>query len=98
MYKDDKLEGDWKCKVRRKTNRKMIQSVKQEGKQSGVLKKVGKKYFFLKKKIENFLLKYFFEKKIYFKTHPIHMTMHVSNAYWSGGICRHKKISGLNYH
>ena len=41
---------------------KMIQSVKQEGKQSGVWKKVGKKYFFWKKK-GNFILKYFFEKK-----------------------------------
>ena len=32
------------------TNWKMIQSVKQEGKQSGVWKKVGKKCFFEKKK------------------------------------------------
>ena len=72
------------------TNWKMIQSVKQEGKQSGVWKKVGKKYFFWKKK-GNFILKYFFEKKNYFKTHLIHMTMHVHDSTWSGGICRHKK-------
>ena len=65
----------------------MIKSVKQLGKRSGVWKKVGKKYFFLEK-IGNFLLKYFFEKKKYFKTHPIHMTMHVSDASY-GGICRH---------
>ena len=62
------------------TNWKRTESVKQEGKQSGVLKKVGKKYFFLKKKIGNFLLKYFFEKKIYSKTHHIHMVMHVCDA------------------
>ena len=39
------MEEDAKCKARRKTYWKMIQSVKQEGKQSGVWKKVGKKYF-----------------------------------------------------
>ena len=60
---DDKLEEDWKCKARRKTNWKMIQSVKQVGKRSRVWKKVGKKFFL--EKIGNFLLKYFFEKKNY---------------------------------
>ena len=93
MYKDDKLEGDWKCKVRRKMNRKMIQSVKQEGKRSGVWKK------FKNSKRRKFPIKIFlWKKKNLLKTHPIHMTMHVRDASWSGGICRHKKISGLNYH
>ena len=40
VYRDDKLEEDSKCKTRRKMNWKMIQSVKQEGKRSGVWKKV----------------------------------------------------------
>ena len=79
IYKDDKLEKDWKCKARRKTNWKRIQSVKQVRKRSGVWKKNGKGIFF-GKKIGNFLLKYFFEKKIYSKTHHIHMVMHVCDA------------------
>ena len=33
-----------------------------------------------------------------FKTHHIHMTMHIHDASKNGGIYRHKKISGLNYH
>ena len=45
---NDKLEKDWKCKTKRKTNWKRIQSVKQVGKQSGVWKKVEKKYIFKK--------------------------------------------------
>ena len=46
-------------------NWKRIQSVKQERKRSEVWKKMGKKeiYIYIKKK-RNFLLKYFFEKKI----------------------------------
>ena len=51
VYRDDKLEEDWKCKVRRKTNWKMIQSVKQEGKQNGIWKKWERNIFFEKKYI-----------------------------------------------
>ena len=90
VYRDDKLEKDWKCKARRKTNWKRIQSVKQVGKRSGVWKKMGKEYFL--KKNRKLPIKIFFWKKKYFKTHPIHMTMHVCDASWSGGICRHKKL------
>ena len=46
VYRDDKLEEDWKCKTRRKTNWKRIQSVKQVEKRSRVWKKMGKKYIF----------------------------------------------------
>ena len=69
----------------------MIQSVKQKGKRSGVWKKKLKRNIFLKQ-IGKFLLKYFFGKKKYFKTQPIHMTMHVCDASWSGSICRHKNL------
>ena len=39
VYRDDKLEEDSKYKARRKTNWKIIQSIKQEGKRSKVWKK-----------------------------------------------------------
>ena len=65
VYRDNKLENDWKGKERRKTNWKRIQSVNQEGKWSGVWKKWERNIFFeKKKKRRNFLLKYLFEKKI----------------------------------
>ena len=63
VYLDDKLEEDWKCKARRKTDWKMIQSVKQVGKRSGVWKKVGKKYFFDKKNRKKLPIKIFLWKK-----------------------------------
>ena len=56
----------------------MIQSEKQVGKQSAVWKNVGKKYFFGKNR--KLPIKIFLKKKNYFKTHLIHMTMHVHDA------------------
>ena len=68
---------------------------KEKGKRSGVWKKSGKEiYFFLKE--GNFLLQYFFEKKL-LQDLP-HPHDNACDASWSGGICRHKNFSGLNYH
>ena len=46
VYRDDKLEDNWKCKVRRKMDWKMIQSVKQEGNEVEFGKKWEKNIFF----------------------------------------------------
>ena len=63
--------------------------------------KFGKKWeinIFLEKNRKLSIKIFFLKKKNYFKTHSIHITMHIRDASWSGGICRHKKIIGLNYH
>ena len=66
VYRDDKLEDDWKCKTSRKTK--------------WSLEKKWKRNIFFGKNRKLPTKIFIWKKKNYFKTHPIHMTMFVGDV------------------